>query len=290
MNNRMYEHPATQANLDVLRSRGVHLIAPGAGALASRGEWGIGRLAEPAELLEAIELAAGTGAPRPLDGLRVLVTAGGTREPLDSVRFLGNRSSGRMGFALAAESARRGASVTVIAANTTLPRSPGVEYLDVQTAEELRRATLAHLGDADVLLMTAAVADFRPASPRDTKIAKEEHEALTVELERTADVLNEAARRRHSGQTIIGFAAEHGAEAVSRARTKLERKQLDAIVVNDISRADIGFDSEENEVTIIHRAGERHVERATKADVAAEVLDFIQELRTISSTQPEPKP
>lgn len=288
MNNRMYEHPATQANLDVLRGRGVHVIDPGTGALASRGEWGIGRLAEPAELLAAIELAAGTGAPRPLDGLRVLVTAGGTREPVDPVRFLGNRSSGRMGFALAVESARRGARVTVIAANTTLTRSPGVEYLDVQTAEELRRATLERLADADVLLMAAAVADFRPARPHEAKIAKEEHVALTLELERTADVLTEAAARRRPGQSIVGFAAEHGAGAVARARAKLDRKQLDAIVVNDISRPEIGFDSDENEVTIVGRGGERHVARATKAEVAAEVLDFVQELRTIPSTQPEP--
>lgn len=288
MNNRMYEHPATQANLDVLRDRGVHVIDPGTGALASRGEWGIGRLAEPAELLAAIELAAGTGAPRPLDGLRVLVTAGGTREPVDPVRFLGNRSSGRMGFALAVESARRGARVTVIAANTTLTRSPGVDYLDVQTAEELRRATLERLADADVLLMAAAVADFRPARPHEAKIAKEEHVALTLELERTADVLTEAAARRRPGQSIVGFAAEHGAGAVARARVKLDRKQLDAIVVNDISRPEIGFDSDENEVTIVGRGGERHVARATKAEVAAEVLDFVQELRTIPSTQPEP--
>src|SRR5207247_3707867 len=139
--------------------------------------------------------------------------------------------------------------------------SPGVEYVEVRTAAELHDATLARLADADVLLMTAAVADFRPAHPRAEKIAKEEHEALTVELERTADVLSEAAARRRPGQTIVGFAAEHGAEALPRARAKLARKGLDAIVVNDISRADIGFDSEQNEVTIVGRDGERHVER-----------------------------
>ena len=146
MNNHMYEHPATQANLNLLRDRGVQMVEPGTGALASRGEWGVGRLAEPAAILEAIEMVAG-GAPRPLDGMRVLVTAGGTREPLDAVRFVGNRSSGRMGFALAAEAARRGATVTVIAANTTLDATPGVRYVEVQTAEELRDATLSRLAE-----------------------------------------------------------------------------------------------------------------------------------------------
>ena len=148
MNNHMYEHPATQANIDLLRERGVHVIEPGTGPLASRGEWGVGRLAEPAALLEAIELVAG-GAPRPLDGMRVLVTAGGTREPLDAVRFIGNRSSGRMGFALAEEAARRGATVTVVAANVALPRTPGVTYVEVETAEQLRDATLERFADAD---------------------------------------------------------------------------------------------------------------------------------------------
>jgi len=142
--------------------------------------------------------------------------------------------------------------------------------------------------------MAAAVADFRPAHPRDEKIAKEDHEALTVELERTADVLSEAAAQRRpaalGAQTIVGFAAEHGAEALPRARAKLERKALDAIVVNDISRGDIGFDSAQNEVTIVGRDGERHVERATKDDVAAQVLDFVQELRTAPAPQPEPLP
>jgi phosphopantothenoylcysteine decarboxylase / phosphopantothenate---cysteine ligase len=279
MNNRMYEHPATQENLETLRRRGVHVIEPGTGALASRGEWGVGRLAEPAELLAAVELAAGTGAPRPLDGLRVLVTAGGTREPLDSVRFIGNRSSGRMGFALAAEAARRGAEVTLVAANTALPPAPGVSVVPVETASELEDATLQSFPSCDVLLMTAAVADFRPAAPSDHKISKEERAALTVELVRTDDVLAEAAARRAPGQSIVGFAAEHGPEAIARARGKLERKRLDAIVVNDISRTDIGFDVAENEVTIVATDGESHVEKASKAEVAAAVLDFVQALR-----------
>jgi phosphopantothenoylcysteine decarboxylase / phosphopantothenate---cysteine ligase len=285
MNNHMYEHPATQANLNLLRDRGVQMIEPGTGALASRGEWGVGRLAEPAAILEAIEMVAG-GAPRPLDGMRVLVTAGGTREPLDSVRFVGNRSSGRMGFALAAEAARRGATVTVIAANTALDATPGVRYVEVQTAEEVRDATLQRLADVDLLLMAAAVADFRPANPEDAKISKEGRDALTVDLVPTADVLAEAAAQRREGQIIVGFAAEHGPEGVERARAKLERKTLDAIVVNDISRPDIGFDSDHNEVAILGQNAELHVPRSTKEDVAVRVLDFVQELRVAGKTRP----
>jgi phosphopantothenoylcysteine decarboxylase/phosphopantothenate--cysteine ligase len=288
MNNHMYEHPATQANLNVLRDRGVHVIDPGTGPLASRGEWGVGRLADPAAILEAIEMVAG-GAPRPLDGMRVLVTAGGTREPLDAVRFVGNRSSGRMGFALAAEAARRGAEVTVIAANTALDATPGVRYVEVQTAEELREATLARLADTDLLLMAAAVADFRPAHHEHTKISKEGRESLSVELVPTTDVLAEAAAQRRKGQIIVGFAAEHGPEGVERARAKLERKTLDAIVVNDISRPDIGFDSDHNEVAILGQAGELHVPRSTKEDVAIRVLDFVQDLRVAGGAPREGK-
>ena len=285
MNNRMYEHPATQANLETLRGRGVHVVEPGTGALASRGEWGIGRLAEPVDLLAAVELAAGTGAPRPLDGLRVLVTAGGTREPFDSVRFIGNRSSGRMGFALAAEAARRGAEVTLVAANAALAPPPGVSVVPVGTAAELRDATLARFGGCDVLLMAAAVADYRPAAPEDTKIPKEEHALLMVELVRTDDVLAAAASARGPRQSIVGFAAEHGPEGIDRARGKLERKEIDAIVVNDISREDIGFDADENEVTIVTAEVERHVGKASKAEIAAAVLDLVQELRARSGVR-----
>ncbi len=245
----------------------------------------MGRLAEPAELLAAVELAAGTGAPRPLDGLRVLVTAGGTREPIDAVRFIGNRSSGRMGFALAAEAARRGAAVTVVAANASLPPAPGVEVVAVQTAEELRQATLERFPSCDVLLMAAAVADYRPAHSEDRKISKEEREALDLHLVRTDDVLAEAASLRRPGQSLIGFAAEHGPEGVGRARSKLARKALDAIVVNDIARAEIGFDSEENEVTIIAPGTETHVPKASKPAVAAAVLDFVQALRARSGSR-----
>ncbi|MGH2978750.1 MAG: phosphopantothenoylcysteine decarboxylase, partial [Solirubrobacterales bacterium] len=194
--------------------------------------------------------------------------------------------SGRMGFALAAEAARRGADVTVIAANTALDGTPSVRYVEVQTAAELRDATLSRLPDTDLLLMAAAVADFRPADPENAKISKEGRSSLSVELIPTTDVLAEVAAQRRKGQIIVGFAAEHGPEGVERARAKLERKTLDAIVVNDISRPDIGFDSDHNEVAILGQAGELHVPRSTKEDVAARVLDFVQELRVAAGDRP----
>jgi phosphopantothenoylcysteine decarboxylase/phosphopantothenate--cysteine ligase len=283
MNNHMYEHAATQANLATLRERGVTVIDPGTGALGSKHEWGIGRLAEPAELLAAVEAVIPTGS-RPWDGLKVLVTAGGTREPIDSVRYVGNRSSGRMGFALAEEAAALGAVVTVIAANVGLPRSPRIDYVDVGTAAELKAACEAELPNADVLLMAAAVADYRPPSPADTKLKKDEREELVIELERTPDILTGLAATRRLDQVLIGFAAEHGDQALEYGRDKLARKGLDAVVVNDIARADIGFEGPDNEVTIVTARGERHVARASKAEVARAILDVVGELRKVERT------
>ncbi len=279
MNNAMYEHAATQANIETLRSRGVTVLDPGVGALGSKHEWGVGRLAEPADLLAAVEAVVPSGAPRPWDGLRVLVSAGGTREPIDSVRYVGNRSSGRMGFALADEAAALGADVTVLAANVALPRNPRVRYVDVETAAELQAACEREFGGCDVLLMAAAVADFRPARAADTKIKKDGREELALALERTDDVLAALAARRTPGQTLVGFAAEHGEGAVAYGRDKLARKGLDAVVVNDIARADIGFDAPENEVTIVTAAGEQHVERTSKPEVARAVLGAVDALR-----------
>jgi phosphopantothenoylcysteine decarboxylase / phosphopantothenate---cysteine ligase len=286
MNDRMWSHPATEANMATLAERGATVVPPATGALASKGEWGTGRLAEPAEVLAAIEevLRSGPYVPRSLDGLRLVVTAGGTREPIDSVRYVGNRSSGRMGFAVAAEAARRGADVTVVAANVALPRSPDVHYVDVETASDLHEATVAAFSTCDVLIMAAAVADFRPVDPANDKLGKEGRESLVVELEPTVDVLAEVAASRRPDQVVVGFAAEHGAGAVERARGKLERKRLDAIVVNDISRPDIGFDTEENEVTIVTAAGDHPVPMASKAEVAATILDTVEELRTTRVT------
>jgi phosphopantothenoylcysteine decarboxylase/phosphopantothenate--cysteine ligase len=276
MNDQMWANPATQANLALLRERGVTVLEPGTGPLGSKGEWGTGRLREPAELLAAVEAVVPTGAPRPLDGLRVLVSAGGTREPIDSVRYVGNRSSGRMGFALADEAARRGATVTCVAANVALDRNPAVAYVDVVTAAELRDACGERFDDCDVLLMAAAVADYRPAAVAGMKI-KKDAASLELALERTDDVLAGLAARRRPGQTLVGFAAEHG-DGLEAARGKLERKGLDAVVLNDISRPDIGFDADRNEVTIVTATGEHTVPRAGKAEVAAAILDAVQAL------------
>jgi len=285
MSTHMWEHPATRGNVETLRLRGATIVEPGTGPLASKGEWGAGRLAEPAEVLAEVERVLETGAapgafrPRSLDGLRVLVTAGGTREPIDSVRYLGNRSSGRTGVALAAEAAGRGAEVTLIAANVGLEAPEGVRVLAVQTAAELCSVARAEFPEADVLLMAAAVADFRPAHPQDTKIKKSGRGELELALEPTTDVLRSLSQARRGGQTLVGFAAEHGEGGLARARDKLESKALDAVVLNDISRADIGFDTEDNEVTIVTAAGDQPVPLGPKAAVASAILDCVDTLR-----------
>jgi phosphopantothenoylcysteine decarboxylase / phosphopantothenate---cysteine ligase len=277
MNDRMYLSPATQANLETLAARGVTVIPPGEGLLGSHGEYGIGRLPEPDELLAACETML---APSSWRGLHALITAGGTREPIDSVRYIGNRSSGRMGFALASEAIRRGAQVTVIAANVNLNPPAGARVLPVGTAEDLTLACEREFGGCDVLLMAAAVADFRPAHAVAHKLKKEQG-APVIELEPTTDVLSALAGRRRPDQVLVGFAAEHGEDAVQYGRGKLERKHLDAIVVNDISMAGIGFDATDNEVTILTTDGvARGVPRASKEGVARAVLDEIERLRS----------
>ncbi|HEY8638187.1 MAG TPA: bifunctional phosphopantothenoylcysteine decarboxylase/phosphopantothenate--cysteine ligase CoaBC [Solirubrobacteraceae bacterium] len=281
MNGHMWENAATQANVATLRERGVTVLEPGTGRLASKGEWGAGRLPEPAELLAAVEAAAPAAAGGPLEGMRVLVTAGGTREPIDAVRFVGNRSSGRMGFALADEAAARGAAVTVVAANVGLARNPRVTYVDVETAAELEVACAEAFGSCDLLLMAAAVADFRPADAATHKLKKDQvGDELSVVMERTPDVLAGLSKRRRDGQTLVGFAAETGDRAVAYGRSKLERKGLDAVVVNDVSRPDAGFDVATNEVTIVTAAGDRHVALSAKAEIAGAVLDAVLELRS----------
>jgi phosphopantothenoylcysteine decarboxylase/phosphopantothenate--cysteine ligase len=315
MNNHMYEHPATRANVQTLRERGVGIVEPGTGRLASKGEHGIGRLAEPSELLAACETAlsgrgpdaVGSGgvpaadsasqrphlngdgpAPGPdWSGLRVLITAGGTREPIDSVRFLGNSSSGRMGLALAEAARARGAQVTLVSANVALPSSPEIVRVPVRTAAELEQACQAEFPDCDVLLMAAAVADFRPAVAREDKIKKAGQSGISLELEATNDVLAGLSEQRRPGQTLVGFAAEHGPKAVELGRGKLVQKGLDAIVVNDISRGDIGFDADANEVTIVAAGGNGdgedaatiEIARAPKSQVAEEILDAVWKLR-----------
>jgi len=273
MNDRMYSDAALRDNLATLRERGVEVIEPGEGRLASRGEHGRGRLPDPAELLARVEATLPAG-ERPWDGLRVLVTAGGTREPIDSVRFLGNRSSGRMGFALAAAARRRGADVTLIAANASLSTPPGVQRVDVETTEQLAEATRREFSAAHLLLMAAAPADFTTGEPTGDKL--ERKGSLDLHLEPTEDILGGLELRE--GQTVVAFAAEHG-ENVARARGKLGRKNADLMVLNDISNPEIGFDSSENAATLISSTEEAHLSQASKDVIAEQILDRVDSLR-----------
>ncbi|HUH80366.1 MAG TPA: bifunctional phosphopantothenoylcysteine decarboxylase/phosphopantothenate synthase, partial [Solirubrobacteraceae bacterium] len=309
MNSRMYEHPATRHNLQTLRARGAEVLEPTAGRLASAGEQGVGRMAEPATLLEACEAilraraardgAAGAqavdGTPRApvvpggrasgaLAGARVLVTAGGTREAIDSVRFIGNSSSGRMGLALARAAERRGAEVVLLCANVALQAPAGVRRVDVVSAHDMLAACEREFPSCDVLLMAAAVADFAPLQASEGKIKKSGREGMSLTLAPTTDILTELTARRHGGQTLVGFAAEHGPGGLAAAEGKLAAKQLDALVVNDISREDIGFDAEDNEVIILTAreggpTGRTHVRRAPKESVAESILDAVERLR-----------
>jgi phosphopantothenoylcysteine decarboxylase / phosphopantothenate---cysteine ligase len=280
MNDRMYADAATQANLATLRERGVEVIEPEEGKLASRGEFGRGRLPDPELLLARVEAALPAG-DRPWDGLRVLVTAGGTREPIDPVRFIGNRSSGRMGIALAAAAAKRGAEVTLLAANVALPAPPGVRRVDVETAAQLAAAAEEEFEKTHVLLMAAAPADFRAAAPAEGKLRRSD--GLELSLEPTEDILAGLSSRRHEGQTVVGFAAEHGGEATERARGKLERKRADMIVLNDVSNPEIGFESERNAVTLVTAAGETEVPIDSKDTIAEAILDGVDRLRAKAS-------
>jgi phosphopantothenoylcysteine decarboxylase / phosphopantothenate---cysteine ligase len=271
MNTRMWMHPATVDNLALLTARGVQVVSPGSGLLAD-GEVGMGRLADPADIADAADARlAGAGT---LAGRRVLVSAGGTREPIDPVRYVGNRSSGRMGWALAEAARRRGADVTVLAANVDLPRHPGIRYVDAPTAADLRRAALDAFGSCDVLVMAAAVADFAPVAAREGKIDKDAEGRLALELEPTADILSELAGRR-DGQVVVGFAAEHGPDGLARARAKRDRKHLDLIVHNDVSADGAGFGSPQNEITIIGPGGEEALPRMSKDACAERILDAV---------------
>jgi phosphopantothenoylcysteine decarboxylase/phosphopantothenate--cysteine ligase len=276
MNDRMYADAATQANLETLRERGVVVIEPEEGRLASRGEHGRGRLPDPARLLERVEAVLPRG-DRPWDGMRVLVTAGGTREPIDSVRFLGNRSSGRMGLALAAAAARRGADVTLVAANVALPEPAGVRRIDVETTAELAAAAQDEFAGAHRRLMAAAPADYRPETVAEGKLERE-GAGMELRLRPTEDVLAGLAARRGQGQLLVGFAAEHGVDA-GRAREKLIRKGIDLIVLNDVSDPGIGFDSADNAVTLIDASEELEVPRASKDEIAERILRRVDALR-----------
>jgi phosphopantothenoylcysteine decarboxylase/phosphopantothenate--cysteine ligase len=273
MNPRMWASPATQANVEALRSRGALLVGPDEGETAE-GEWGVGRMVEPDEIFRRSRELLGESDS--LAGRRVLVSAGGTREPLDAVRFLGNRSSGRMGVALAEEARKRGASVTLLAANLAVPPPLGIEVVETPTAAAMLEEVLAR-ADADLVLMAAAVADYRPAEPTGDKRPKDEL-AWQVTLEPTTDVLRTLGERRTNGQVLIGFAAEHGEQGLSRAREKLKQKRVDLVVYNDVSRGDIGFDSGDNEVVLITATEERRVAKAPKDQIAMTIVDTAEEL------------
>jgi phosphopantothenoylcysteine decarboxylase / phosphopantothenate---cysteine ligase len=272
MNPRMWSHPATRANAETLQARGVGLVGPDEGETAE-GELGVGRMAEPEEILRAVrDVLAGNG---PLRGKRVLVSAGGTREPVDAVRFVGNRSSGRMGVAIAAEAHRRGAEVTLLAANLAVPAPAGVELVETPAAADLEREALARAAEADVVVMAAAVADYRPAEALAAKRPKDPA-AWTLELEPTADVLSALGQRRREGQLLVGFAAETGEDGLERARQKLSNKGADLIVLNDVGRTDIGFDTAENEVTLVTATTERAIAKAPKDEIAGAILDEVE--------------
>ena len=273
MHTEMWEHPAVEAKIELLRSRGVHIVEPEAGRLAG-GDIGKGRLADPADVVAAAERAL---ADRDLEGLHVVVTAGGTREPIDAVRVIANRSSGKQGHAISEECVRRGANVTVVT-TTELPTSPTVERIQVETASEMQTALNNVVPTADIVIMAAAVADFRPKNSVDGKI-KKAGGVPEVTLEPTPDLLAAIGRNRHSRQTIVGFAAET-CDVVTNARSKLERKCLDLVVANDVSAEGVGFAYGTNAVTLVAADGERDLTLRSKAEIAVGVVDEIVSIRT----------
>jgi phosphopantothenoylcysteine decarboxylase / phosphopantothenate---cysteine ligase len=286
MNVNMWEHPATRANMETLRGRGVRVIEPGSGYLAC-GMVGGGRLAEPAEIVRVVAEVLGGGvavhvaeAARKQDFSEetVLVTAGGTREAIDPVRFIGNRSSGRMGYAVAVAARCRGARVILISAPTSLAAPEGVEIVQVVTAEEMRTAVMQRLREATVVVMTAAVSDFRVRSVAAQKIKREAARAVLLELEATEDILREVVKQRVVGTIVIGFAAETE-DALANGRLKLARKGADAVVVNDVSADGIGFDSGENAGIFLTKNGTVELPRMSKAAMAHRILDEVRKLR-----------
>jgi phosphopantothenoylcysteine decarboxylase/phosphopantothenate--cysteine ligase len=281
MHTEMWEHPAVQDNLRVLRSRGVHVVEPEVGRLAG-GDIGAGRLADPATIVEAataLLLGAGPGAAAAaLSGTRVLVTAGGTREPIDPVRFIGNRSSGKQGHAVAEEAAARGAKVTLVT-TVGLPASVGIDVVRVDTAAEMEHAVLTRADAADVVVMAAAVADFRPVAAAPSKI-KKAGGAPEVVLEATTDILAELGTRRRPGQVLVGFAAETD-DLRSNASAKLGRKGIDLIVANDVSAPGVGFEHDTNAVVILGADGSAtEVPLSDKRAIARAILDRIASTRS----------
>jgi phosphopantothenoylcysteine decarboxylase/phosphopantothenate--cysteine ligase len=281
MNTAMWEHPATQANLSLLVERGAVVVGPGEGELAE-GLVGVGRMAEPEEIAAQVaellgdSVAAAGNVTSALAARHVVVTAGGTREPLDQVRFVGNRSSGRMGVALAEAARERGARVTMLAANLQVPPPQGVEVVPTPTAADLRREALAR-SDADVVLMAAAVGDYRPAEVVEGKRPKD-GEPWHVDLVPTADVARALGAARRDGQVLVAFGAESGEDGLARKRAMLTDKNVDLVVYNDVGRDDVGFESDDNEVVLVSHDGERTVAKAPKPAIARAILDEVERL------------
>lgn len=275
MNHYMWHHPAVQDNMKLLEDRGVIIVPPEKGKLAC-GETGEGRLAEPQVIFFKIQDLLGEKIRGDLEGVKVLVTAGGTREPIDSVRFIANRSTGKMGFAVAEAAKSRGAEVTVIAANCHLARIPGIRYVDVTTAEELYEALQKELDACDVLVMAAAVSDYKLSDIQTMGKIERKHK-IDLQLVPTSDILSNLGRNNTIGLKI-GFAAEYGKEGLERARQKMKQKNLDMIVFNDISRSDIGFESDDNEITILTKSGgDVFVSKTSKLKCAHRILDQVAE-------------
>jgi phosphopantothenoylcysteine decarboxylase/phosphopantothenate--cysteine ligase len=278
MNVNMWEHAATQENVAKLRARGVHIVEPDSGYLAC-GMIGAGRLAANETIVQAVMKALGVA--QDLEGETLLITAGPTREPIDPVRYIGNRSSGRMGYALAEAALRRGAKVVLISGPTAIKPPAGAEVVPVQTAKEMRDAVLTHLDRATAVIKAAAVADFTVRKAANQKIKRTG--SMTLELEATADILKEIAARK-GNRIVIGFAAETQ-DTLENARKKLESKSLDAIVANDVSQPGIGFDSERNAVTIISRESVVEVAETSKAEVAQRVLDTLLQIKSTKASK-----
>jgi len=280
MHTEMWLHPATQANVERLRSWGATVVGPGEGELAG-GDVGPGRMAEPLQLLDAVVAAAGTGS-RSLAGRRVLVTAGGTREPIDPVRYIGNRSSGKMGYAVAAEALRRGAAVDLVTGPTALKPPPGAATTQVETALEMHEAVVGLAPAADVVIKAAAVADFRPAQYRPQKIRKDGGFA-SVELVRNPDILAELGAAK-DGRLLVGFAAETDLEE-ERGLDKLKRKGLDLVVVNRVDFTDAGFNVDTNRALLLGADGtRREVPLTTKTALAAVILDEVERILSVPPT------
>ena len=281
MNTTMLEHPATQRNLERLRADGVHIIEPDAGEMAC-GTIGPGRLSEPDQIVAAALEILGASKSRDLSGERLLITVGATREEIDPVRFISNRSSGKMGFAIAEAALKRGADVTVVAGVTTAAVPSGVRIVNALSAEEMSQAVARESADASVFIGAAAIADYRPAQRAEQKI-KKSNDSITLTLERTPDVLSQVAAARTNGMLVIGFAAETE-NVLDNARQKLRAKNLDAIIANDVTRQDSGFDSATNAITII--TGNKTVEWPvmSKREAADRILDVIVQLRCLKKS------